>query len=201
MAELPDTRQTLIQRVKDTDNESAWSEFVMIYRPAVFRFALRRGLQAADAEDVTQRVFVAVARAMQRWTPSDSEGSFRAWLLTVTRNQVINAVTRQPIARATGRTSTLNQLAARPADSSGAEEQLDWEYRRAEFRRAAEEIRSEFTDDTWQAFWMSSVEQKPIADVARLLQKPIGSIYAARSRIMRRLKQRVQRLQSERTSQ
>ena len=109
MSEIPETRQSLIRRVQSAET-AAWSEFASIYRPAVLRFALRRGLQLADAEDVTQRVFLAVARAMESWDARDERGSFRAWLLRVTQNTVINALSRQAKFKATGGTSTLRKL-------------------------------------------------------------------------------------------
>lgn len=191
MAKIPDTRQSLLRRVKNPADSDAWSEFITIYRPAVLRFALRRGLQPADAEDVTQRVFVSVARTMEEWEANDAAGSFRAWLLKVTRNAVINAVTRQPKARGAGGTSTMQRIVEQP-DKRSMEDDLDWEYLRAEFRRAAGDVQHEFDPSTWQAFWQTAVEQKNVADVAKSLGKSTGSVYAARSRIMRRIKQRVE---------
>ena len=193
MSGIPDTRQSLIQRIKNVDDSAAWLEFASIYRPAVLRFALRRGMQSADAEDVTQRVFVSVTRAMQDWEASERRGSFRAWLLTVTKNAVINAVTRQPKAKASGGTDAMQQL-QQQADEVTLTEELDWEYRRAEFRRAANEVQSEFEPGTWQAFWLTAVEEQSIADVAKELNKSVGSVYAARSRVMKRIQERVESL-------
>lgn len=193
MSEIPDTRQTLIQRLKDSADSAAWLEFASIYRPAVLRFALRRGMQLADAEDVTQRVFVSVARSMENWEASERRGSFRAWLLTVTRNAVLNAVTRQPKARASGGTDAMDLL-GQQADEETLTKQLEWEYRRAEFRTAAEEVRAEFEPTTWQAFWLTAVEHQKIADVALQLNKSVGSVYAARSRVLKRIKAIVEAL-------
>ena len=158
--------------------------------------ALRRGLQLADAEDVTQRVFVAVARKLKEWNV-DATGSFRAWLLTVTRNAVINALARQPKSAARGGTSTIQRLGQQPERSSLGDE-LHREYQRAEFRRAAAEAEHEFEPATWQAFWLTAVEQQETADVASKLGKSSGSVYAARSRVMRRIREKVMALrQSE----
>ncbi len=199
MAKIPDTRQSLLRRVKDSADSDAWSEFVTIYRPAVLRFALRRGLQPADAEDVTQRVFVAVAMKMKSWTAKSSSGSFRAWLLTVTRNAVINAVTRKPLARGAGGTSTIQRISQHP-DTRSMQDDLDWEYRRAEFRNAANDVQHEFEPATWQAFWLTAVENRDVSDVAESLGKSTGSVYAARSRIMRRIKQRIELCQDQEDS-
>ena len=200
MSHLPDTRQSLLRRASDLHDDAAWSEFVTIYRPAVLRFALRRGLQLADAEDVTQRVFVVVARKLKEWNPDAAAGSFRAWLLTVTRNAVINAVTRQPRDTARGGTSTLQRLGRQPSKrpDRSLEDELERECQRAEFRRAATEVEHEFEPATWQAFWLTAVNQQEVAAVASKLGKSNGSVYAARSRVMRRIRQRVLSIRPER---
>lgn len=196
MSEIPDTRQSLIRRVRSVEDSAAWSEFASIYRPAVLRFALRRGLQPADAEDVAQRVFLSTARAIKEWEADESRGSFRAWLLMVTKNAVTNAITRRPKAQATGGTSALERLNAvgNSAKTSVLGNALEWEYQRAEFRRAAEDVRTEFQPKTWAAFWQTAVEEREIAVVAKELQKSVGTVYAARSRVLRRIKQRVAQL-------
>ena len=69
MTESPETRLSLIVRLKDRRDREAWGEFLEIYRPLVYRLALAKGLQHADAEDVAQQVFGSVARAVDRWQP------------------------------------------------------------------------------------------------------------------------------------
>jgi RNA polymerase sigma-70 factor (ECF subfamily) len=53
MAELPDTRVTLLVRLRNAHDQDAWRQFVSIYAPVVYGYARRQGLQEADAEDVT----------------------------------------------------------------------------------------------------------------------------------------------------
>jgi len=191
MAKIPDTRQTLLRRVKNADDGAAWAEFVAIYRPAVLRFAMRRGLQSADAEDVAQRVFVSVARAMVDWRADDAAGSFRAWLLQVTRNAVLNVLARPPKTPAAGGTSALRKL-NQLVDARALDEELDWEYRRAEFRQAATKVQQEVEPNTWQAFWLTAVDKRKISETAAELGMSTGGVYAARSRVLRRIKQQVE---------
>lgn len=63
----PETRASLIVRLRDAADVAAWDEFVAIYGPLVYRLALRQGLQAADADDVVQQVFAAVAQSVHHW--------------------------------------------------------------------------------------------------------------------------------------
>ena len=86
MPELPETRKSLLLQMREADQLSAWTTFLAIYEPAIFQFARSRGLQDADAHDVTQQVLVAVHKKVPQWDSDQHPGSFRSWLFTVTRN-------------------------------------------------------------------------------------------------------------------
>lgn len=51
MDESPETRLSLLRRVRDASDNVAWEKFVKTYGPLVYRVAHRRGLQ--DAASVT----------------------------------------------------------------------------------------------------------------------------------------------------
>ena len=78
----PETRASLILRLPDAADVAAWDQIVAIYGPLVYRMGLRQGLQAADADDLVQEVFTAVARSVSQWLERSDRGKFRAWLLT-----------------------------------------------------------------------------------------------------------------------
>ena len=80
MTESPETRDSLILRLKDRADQEAWGEFLEIYGPLVYRLAAAKGLQHADAEDVVQQVCSSVARAVDRWQPDAKRARFRTWL-------------------------------------------------------------------------------------------------------------------------
>ena len=190
MPEFPDTRHSLIQRVHDVADEVAWMEFLAIYQPVVYRMARRRGLQDADAQDVIQKVFLSISRVIGDWKASDEQPPFRAWLTTVARNAITNALSRQPQDGATGSSSVVEVLEAEPAPEDTTFE-IIMEARREIVHRAAEQIRSEFSERTWDMFWNTSVEGQSVADVAAAMERSVGAIYVARHRVLTRLKEAV----------
>jgi RNA polymerase sigma-70 factor (ECF subfamily) len=199
MAGPPDTRRSLIVKLRDPADTTAWREFVAIYEPLIYRLARRKGLQDADAHDLGQEVFRAVAGAVNRWDPA--RGSFRGWLSRIARNLLINFVTRrrfQP--RGSGATSVQELLEAQPAVDPSATALFEAEYRIQVFRWAAEEVRGQLAPTTWQAFWQTAVEGRPPDEVAVELRLSVGAVYVARSRVLARLRRRIAQLGDEAAS-
>jgi RNA polymerase sigma-70 factor (ECF subfamily) len=191
MTASPETRPSLLIRLRNRADDEAWAEFTEIYRPVVERLALRKGLQHADAEDLAQQVLAAVARVIERWQADPGRAKFRTWLHRVAMNAIINALTRGAPEQGAGGKSLDDLLDRHPAGDGPGSDLIRIEHRREVFRWAARQIRSEFHAVTWSAFWLTAVEGHEIDDVARELARPRGSIYAARSRVMRRLKEKV----------
>lgn len=105
MSEFPETRESLLVQVQDPANRDAWDLFARIYRPAIVRIAMARGLQHADAQDLSQQVLMAVASAIGTWEKRDESTRFRHWLSRVTKNAILNALTRRPKDLAVGGSS------------------------------------------------------------------------------------------------
>jgi RNA polymerase sigma-70 factor (ECF subfamily) len=188
------TRQTLLLRMRDVEDDSAWQEFVEIYTPLIYNFCRTRGLQEADAVDVVQEVLKSVSKAIQNFEYDTDKGLFRSWLYTVTRsklNNFFNKAKKQP--RGTGRVSMHAFIESYPAKD---ERDAAWglEYKRHVFHWAADKIKTEFTATTWQAFWATAVEELAPEAVAEDLGMTTGAVYIAKSRVVRRLKSVVESL-------
>ena len=185
-----ETRLALIAKLGDPGEVDAWDEFVALYEPLIYGLARGKGLQDADARDVCQEVFGAVAGAVERWDPA--LGSFRAWLARITRNLAINFLQKAGrMPRGSGSSGVRWLLEARPAPDGAESALFERDYRRRLFDWAAAMVRGEFTPSTWRAFWATAVEGRPPAEVAAELGQSVGSVYIARSRVLDRLRRRI----------
>lgn len=195
MPEFPETAESLILRVRDPANRVAWDQFENIYRPVIFRIARAKGLQHADALDLVQQVLMSVAAAIDRYEKPDGGPGFRNWLSRITRNAIIKALTRKPRDGAMGGSAVLDVLSDVPSPDAETDALINLEYRRELFRRAADQVRGEVKEITWHAFELTALQQVPVERAAERLGVAAGSIYAARSRVMRRLQDAVRRIE------
>src|SRR5262249_36884504 len=169
---------------------------VHTYAPVVYGFARKRGLQDADAADLMQEVFRAVALSAGRLDYDPRRGSFRGWLYTVTRNKLYNFLDgRQRQPRGSGDSDARERLEAQPAHGDDAAGLWDQEYERGLAARAMERVHGEFQDATWRAFWLTAVEGRSAADAGAALRMSPGAVYVAKSRVLARLRQEGQTLQ------
>ena len=194
MSDFPQTRQSLlIELGKHSDD--AWAEFLVVYENAIYRVCRARGLQDADARDVTQEVLAAVHRRIPSWDLDASKGSFRAWLFRVARNISIDAIGERARRRMATDDSFVERALAQLPDDHGAETlEFDTEYRRSLFEWAAQEVKSEVRDVTWRSFQMTAIEGRKPDEVAGELGVPVGSVYTAKCRVVARIRSKVSHL-------
>ena len=187
--DIPKTRNSLILRLKEPADAEAWFEFCEIYEPLILRIARSRGLQTADATDLAQDVFVRIAKSVRRWEPDPTKGSFRGWISTIARNLTIDFLRQQDRRPLSASDPTLASIKSPCAESDF----YDIEFEKQVFAWAAKRIQASFQPHTWQAFWQTTVEQRPIKEVAESLGLSTGVIYLARSRVIAKLRTTIER--------
>ncbi len=198
MDNFPITRPSLLIRLRDEEDTVAWAEFVDVYAPLVYRFARRRGIQDADAADVTQEALKTCSQNMARFRYDRSRGSFRAWLFTVVRTRLINYLAsqrRHP--QGLGGTEFNQQLEQAPAVADDEAEEWSREYELRLVEWAKNRIRGEFRENTWRAFQMTAISGLPAKKVAAELGISTGAVYVAKTRVLQRLKQCIHAIDDE----
>jgi RNA polymerase sigma-70 factor (ECF subfamily) len=190
MSQWPETSESLILRIRDPQDALAWSQFMAIYEPVVYRLSRRRGLQHADAEDLCQQVFLSVAKAVETWEAHQGGPRFRNWLGRITRNAILNAMTRAKPDCSTGMSSVQDMLLSIP-DGGDMTTAILNESRMEAYRWAARQVQTEFSASTWTMFQETTIGGRSIVDVAKSLGSSSGAVYVARCRIMQRIKVKV----------
>jgi RNA polymerase sigma factor (sigma-70 family) len=195
MTESPATRPSLLLRVRDAADQEAWQQFVDLYAPLIYKLGRRRGLQDADAADLTQEVFRSIASAIKELDYDRRHGTFRGWLYTVTRNKLADLLTaRKPAERGSGDTAHQLFLQEQPDRDS---DYWDTEYERRVFAWAVGRVRGEFKHATWQAFQLVAVEGKSGEEAASTLGMSIGAVYMAKCRVLARIKKQVRQIAAD----
>jgi RNA polymerase sigma-70 factor (ECF subfamily) len=180
------TSVTLLERVRQRDDQAAWERFVSLYTPLLYRWAQRAGLGDADAADLVQDVLVVLMNELPGFEYDNARHNFRGWLKTVTINKCRERQRRRALASGVGGDEDFLQSLP---DNHALNEFWEVEYRQHLVRKALEVMRSEFEPTTWKACWEHAVNEKTAAEVGRELGMSEAAVYVAKSRVLRRLRQ------------
>ncbi|HVX10738.1 MAG TPA: sigma-70 family RNA polymerase sigma factor [Pirellulales bacterium] len=179
---------SILARLKVGEQE-AWSRAVCLFQPLVLIWCRQAGLQEEDAADVCQEVFRALARNVERFDRDQGRHSFRGWLRGITRKQLLAFWRRRGIPAEGGTTAHKRwaEVSEPLLDESSAAEASS--ERHELLRRALGLIRNDVEERTWQAFWLVVVEGQAAGDVATALGISLNSVYLAKGRLLRRLRE------------
>src|SRR5262245_7877165 len=158
MADSLTTRPSLLVRLRDGRDKEAWSEFVRLYAPLVYGYARKQRLRDADAADLVQDVLQQIALSMGQFRYDTSRGKFRSWLFKVTRNRLHTYWhANRKYNRASGDSAVQALLEQQPAEN-GDDGLWEREYQQRLLSVAVAQVRQEFEEVTWQAFWQTTYD-------------------------------------------
>lgn len=192
MHSAPETQPSLLLRLRDSQDAEAWARFVEIYAHVV----RRRGLQEADASDLTQDVLTSVTSAVGSFEYDRRRGTFRRWLFTIVQNRLRDHWrSRQRQAQASGNTAFQEILLEQPAEQNDEEKAWERDYQQRLLQCTSQQVRGDFQDGTWQAFWRTAVQGKPGKNVARELDMTVAAVYLAKRCVLTRIKEQIRLLE------
>jgi RNA polymerase sigma-70 factor (ECF subfamily) len=168
----------------------AWNRFVDVYGPLVYYWIGRYRLADQDTADLFQEVFLAVVIAIRRFDQDRSNSTMRGWLWTITRNKILDLYRRQKSATAAiGGSAAHLQFSQVPAAPPDDDDATQMSLTTSIVHRGLDDVKSEFEERTWQAFWRVTVEGHETAEVAAEMGITSGAVRQAKSRVLRRLRE------------
>lgn len=180
------TPVTLLERLRRPGDRDAWDRFVALYTPLIFSWGRRVGLREEDATDLVQEVFVILVQTLPKFD-YDQHQSFRGWLRTVTLNKWRDGRKRDSGKRSDQLPDDPREL-AKLAVTDDVEAFWETEYRQHLARNALRVMQADFQTATWRAFWEHAVCERTAPDVAAELGMTVGAVYAAKIRVLDRLR-------------
>jgi RNA polymerase sigma-70 factor (ECF subfamily) len=178
---LSATSASLLDQARDLASP-AWPRLVGLYTPVLQAWLASAGVQPADRDDLTQRVLEVLVRRLPEFEHNGRPGAFRAWLRAI----LTNCLREHWRAAATpAGASVLEQLADPEAQLSRL---WDEQHDRHVLRGLLDQVSSEFTPATWQAFRRTAMEGEAPRDVAAALGLSVNAVLIARSRVLARLR-------------
>ena len=188
------TRLSFLDRLRDRSSASGWVEFDERYRELLYRYARRRGASHVEAEDVVQEVQMHLYKAFDRFQYDPSKGRFRSYL----RTSVIHAMTRRASRRAKQEAAVDPALFAFRADGAAhGDAEWDHEWRLHRLRSAMRAIAGEFAPTTLEAFRLHVLAGWPVETTAEALRMTRASVYQAKCRVLKRLRDWVASAQAD----
>ncbi len=193
------TRASLLGRLKNWEDGESWQEFTRTYSRLIRGVAVQSGLSEAEAKDVEQETLLCVARTIHEFESNPERGSFKSWLMQLTRWRIADQFRkRPPVASSQSLTNEdRTATAERIEDPYSLDTLWESEWKKNLLETALARISRKIKPKHTQIFDLYSVRRWPAAKVARELGVNIVQIYLVHHRITKLLKQEVAYLEKK----
>ena len=200
------TRRTLLSRLRNLDDQESWRTFFDLYWRLLYNVARKSGLDDVGAQEIVQDTVIAVARNMPEFRYDPTRGTFRQWLLRITRRRIIDhlrRIYRQP-PKAELAPEALDENAEHAAviaDQSAGTIDAAWddEWEKTTFEAALAEVRNATNPRHFQVFDYCVLKEWPVSKVAATLGINSAQVYLAKHRVAQAMKRAVRRINEERS--
>jgi len=198
------TRASLLSRLRDLGDSDSWRAFFETYWRLIYNVARKAGLSDDAAQDVVQETVIAVARKMPDFRYDPAKGSFKQWLLLITRRRIHDQLRRQyrSVPMAEGQPHEMaraleNQPASEPAPDAQIDAVWEHEWQQNLFLAALARVRRKANPKSYQVFDYCVLQELPAGQVARMLGLNAAQVYLARHRVSALVKRTARELEVE----
>ena len=188
------TRESLLMRVKDQDDDKSWEDFVTYYRPFIYNVVRGMNLPHHDAEEIVQLVLLKSWNKLPKFDYDKGKGRFRGWLCMVTGNTVRDFLRKRKIPTEELSTeSTKESPYSRYSDLPEIEKIAEKEWKRYISKLAWESVSKKFKPQVTQAFLMA-VQSVPMEEIVLKLGIAESTVYVYKCRVQKELRAEIIRL-------
>ncbi len=192
------TRQTLLEKIRDKHDENSWEDFVFYYKQYIYVVVRSMNLNHHDAEEIVQMVLLKVWEKLPDFQYDREKGRFRGWLCRVTGNIVKNflrsrksRINRVEKLKQQEEINYLNSVSLPEIENIASRE---WETYIANI--AWKNIENSFNDHVKECFLLMS-DEVPVAEIAVKLGISESSVYVYKKRVLDRLFAEINRLERD----
>jgi RNA polymerase sigma-70 factor (ECF subfamily) len=192
------TRRSLVERLANRSDRRVWQEFFDTYWKLIYSVALKSGLSDAEAQDVVQETIITVSRKIDKLRYDPALGSFKGWLLHMTRWRIADQFRKrqpdladQPTMDEDRRTAPIDRI----ADGFDLDAVWDAEWRAHLLEAAMDRVRRRVDPKQFQIFDCYVVRDWPAQKVAAELRVNIAQVYLARHRVAALIRREVETLE------
>lgn len=199
--DLASTRHSLLSRIKDWDDDESWRDFFNTYWKLIYSVAIQSGLSEQEAQDVVQETILALAKKIKEFKADPAFGSFRSYLLRLTRWRIADQFAKRksrfhatPPSEQTG-TATIERVADPASLDLEHVWQREWEKNLVD--AALERVKKKVKIKQYQIFDLYVVKQWPVKEVMQTLNVSHAQIYLAKLRVGRLVKKEIESLEKQ----
>ena len=198
------TRQTLLNRLKNWDDQESWREFFQLYWRLIHSIALKAGLTEPEAQDAVQETIISVAKTMPTFRYDPAKCSFKTWLWHLAQKRIADQFRKRPppqrLADSPSSVSTIEtSIIERLPDPDSLDLDAAWEqeWQKTVFEAAVERVRAQAGIEQFQIFDCYVLRNWPVKKVAAVLGLNATQIYLAKHRVMGLIRREAKRLEKQ----
>lgn len=194
---FPDTRDSLLRTLRDGGSgtrPAAWKEFFERYAPAVFRVARRQGLGPQDADDIVQQTMMGVSAHIEKFTYDRDRGRFRQWVKTIAANKIRDLF--RTYGKEIPHQASVEQTAEGCIDVR-SEDAWREEWRIQDMHYCLDVVRREISPRRFESFEMYVLKGVSVDETARILGMTPTHVYVTRTKVVKRIRALMAKLDQE----
>lgn len=199
---LAATRRSLVDRLQNWEDRKHWQEFFDTYWKLIFSAARKSGLTETEAEEVVQETIITVAKKVGQLRYDPARGSFKGWLLHITRWRIADQFRKRQPGEDRRRSSDNTRITAtieRLPDAEAVDLDALWEkeWQANLLAAAMQRVKKRVDAKQFQIFDCYVRKEWPAQKVAAELGVSVGQVYLARHRVTAILKKEIRALQKQ----